>query len=94
MRAGDLSEDRSIGQSGATGVVEIEDAADHFARRVEPRNRLELGVEDLRIGVDPQPAEGERDAAGDLVRLERRSSSVLAQLVLLHRETAGARGRP
>ena len=39
---------RSRGEAGAAGIVEIEDAADQFARGVEPADRLVVGVEHLR----------------------------------------------
>ena len=71
--AGDAAEHQAGDEPGAGRVVEIEDPADHLARRVEAGDRLVAQVEHLpALVVDAQPAEGEGDAAGHAVGLERR----------------------
>ena len=46
--AGDLAEHRAGAQARAARIVEVEDAADQLARRVEAGDRLVVGVEHLR----------------------------------------------
>ena len=43
--AGDPAEHRAVHQAGAAGIVEIEDAADQFARREQARDRRAVGVD-------------------------------------------------
>ena len=64
-RPGAATEDHAAAQSAAARIVVVEDAADQFARRVQPRNRAIAAVEDARGGVDAHAAEGEGDPAGD-----------------------------
>src|SRR5687767_10952715 len=73
-RAGacDLAEHRAVGESRAAGIVEPEDPAHQLARGVQALDRLAVGIDHLRVRVDLQAAEAERDAAGDSVGLERR----------------------
>src|SRR5258706_249483 len=71
-RARDPAEPRAVGQPGPAGIVEPEDAADQLARGVETGNRLAVGRDHLRIRVDLQAAEAERDAAGHSVGFEGR----------------------
>src|ERR1700726_1461946 len=61
--AGDLAEHRAGHQARAARIVEIEQAADQFARGIEAADRLIVGVEHFAVGVDAQAAEGEGDAA-------------------------------
>src|SRR5205814_4613641 len=61
----DAPEDGAISEPGTAGIVEPEDAADELACGVEPPDRLAVGAQHLRIGVDLQSAEAEGDAAGD-----------------------------
>src|SRR5688572_13699564 len=68
----DLAEHRAVGEPRAAGVVEPEDPAHQLARRVEALDRLCVGVDHLRVGVDLQAAKAERDATSDSVGLERR----------------------
>src|SRR5262252_10601241 len=71
--AGDAAEHGAGHQPGAARVVEVEDAADQLARRVEAGDRVHVAVDHLAgVGVDAHAAEGEADAAADLVGLERR----------------------
>src|SRR5690606_20227524 len=69
--AGDLAEDRARHQAGAARIVEVEEAADQFSRRVEAGNALLGSVENRRFGIDAKAAEREGDAAGGLIGLER-----------------------
>src|SRR5215472_10099403 len=69
---GDLAEHGARYESRAAGIIEIEQAADQFAGGIEAADRLIVGVEHFAIGVDTQAAEGEGDAAGHGVGLERR----------------------
>src|SRR5579859_8296534 len=69
---GDLAEHRAGHQAGAARIVEVEQAADQFARRIEAADRLLVGVEHFAVGVDTQAAKREGDAAGHRVALERR----------------------
>src|SRR5690242_13135659 len=61
--AGDLAEHRAGHQAGAARIVEVEQAADQFARRIKAADRLVVGVEHFAVGVDAQAAEREGDAA-------------------------------
>src|ERR1700682_6533588 len=61
--AGDLAEHRAGHQARAARIVEVEQAADQFARGVEAADRLIIGVEHLAVGINAQAAEGEGDAA-------------------------------
>ena len=63
--AGEASEDRARCESGASGIVEVEEAADEFTGREETVDGSEIAVENPGGGVDAQTAKGERDAAGD-----------------------------
>src|ERR1700741_3824811 len=69
---GDLTEHRTVGEAGAAGVVEPEDAADQLARGVEPGNGLAVRAQDLFLKIYSHPAKTEGDAARDRVGLERR----------------------
>src|SRR5688572_2397346 len=71
-RAGDLAEHRAVGEARAAGIVEPENPADQLTRGVEAGNGFSIRTQDLCVGVDPQAAETERDAAGDCVRFEWR----------------------
>ena len=62
--AGQAAEDHSGAQARAAGVVVVEQPAYHFARRIQPRYRLQAGVQHPPGGVDAHPAKGERYAAG------------------------------
>ena len=70
--AGDAAEHGAVGEAGAAGIVEVEDAADHLARRIKAGDGQAVGVDDARAGVDLDAAEGEGEAAGDGIGLERR----------------------
>src|SRR4029077_4990489 len=71
--AGDAAEHAAGHQAGAARIVEVEDAADQLARRVEAGDRIHVAVDHLAgVGVDAHAAEREADAATDLVGLERR----------------------
>src|SRR5258708_38185392 len=65
-------EHSAVGQARSARVVEPEDAADQLARGVQARDRLAVGADHPRVGIDLQAAERERDAAGHRVGLERR----------------------
>src|SRR3546814_6673583 len=70
---GGAAEDAACGQPGAARIVEIEQAADELSGGEKAGHRREVGVEHLRgLGIDPQAAEGEGDAAADLIGFERR----------------------
>src|SRR5687768_18017439 len=71
-RSCDPAEHRAVGQPGAAGVVEPEDAAHQLARSIEALDRLAVGIDHLRVGVDLQAAEAEGNPAGDGICLERR----------------------
>src|SRR5687767_13987599 len=74
-RAGscDLAEHRAVGEPRAAGVVVPEDSAHQLTRGVQALDRLSVRVHHLRVRVDLQAAEAERDATSDSVGLERRS---------------------
>src|ERR1700676_3572937 len=75
--AGDLAEHRAGHQAGAARIVEIEQAADQFARGIEAADRLIVGVEHFAVGVDAKSAEGEVDPAGDgIAFIGRRVESI------------------
>ncbi len=69
---GDLAEHGARHQARAARIIEVEQAADQFARRIKAADRLIVGIEHLAVGIDAQAAERKRDAAGDRVALERR----------------------
>src|SRR3546814_8712784 len=61
---GGAAEDAACGQPGAARIVEIEQAADELSGGEKAGHRREVGVEHLRgLGIDPQAAAGEGDAA-------------------------------
>src|SRR5581483_11691503 len=70
--AGEAAEDGARHEAGAAGVAEIEEATHQFAGGKQAWDRLALGVDDVRRGVDAQAAEGEGDAAAHLIGLEGR----------------------
>src|SRR6266540_4442594 len=67
--AGDLAEHRARHQSGAAGIVEVEQPADQFPRRIEPGDGLLRGVQHPAVIVDAHAAKGEGDAAGRAIGL-------------------------
>src|SRR5688572_24533057 len=76
--AGDAPEHRAGNEPRAARVVEVEEPADHLAGAVEARYGPEVHVHHLPgLAVDPQAAEGERDAAGRHVSVERRRVELL-----------------
>src|SRR3984885_8703097 len=73
LDAGDPAEHRARREPAAAGVIEVEQAAAQLAAGVQAGNRVAFFGEHVRRArVDREAAERERDAAGDLVRLERR----------------------
>src|SRR5262245_37438187 len=88
--AGDAAEHGAVGEAGAARIVEVEDAADHLARRIEAWNRQAVGVDDARAGVDLDAAEGEGEAAGDGIGLERRLLDDDRPVGLRHGQPDGA----
>src|SRR3954463_11135881 len=71
--AGQPAEYRTRSQSRSARIVDAEDAADHFAGGIEPRNRLKIEIDHLRRRrLDAQAAEGEGDAAADMEGFEWR----------------------
>ena len=89
-RAGDLAEHRARGEPRAAGIVEIEQPADQLARRIEPADRLVVGIEHLAVGVDAHAAEREGDAARDRIAFERRRIDRVRPVALVDREPDGA----
>src|SRR5216684_4103573 len=87
---GDLAEHRARGEAGAAGIIEIEQAADQLARRIEPADRLVVGVEHLAVVVDAQAPEREGNAAGHRIALERRGIDRVRPVVLVDRQPDGA----
>ena len=71
-RAGGAAEDASRHQPGAARIVEIEQPADQLSRRGEAGDGQAVVIDDIAPGGDLEAAEGEGDAAGDGVGLERR----------------------
>src|SRR5687768_18581023 len=65
-RAGtcDLAEHRAVGEARAAGIVEPENPAHQLTRGVQALDRLSVGVHHLRVRVDLQAAEAERDEIG------------------------------
>src|SRR6185312_930506 len=63
-RPGEPAEHGAAGQSARTGIVEIEDAADHLAGREKPGDALVAGIQHLALARNLHAAEGEGDAAG------------------------------
>src|SRR3990170_3405194 len=72
-RSCDLAEHRTVGEPGAAGVVEPENAAHQLARGIESLDRLAVGTDHFRVGVDLQAAETEGDPASNCIGLEGRS---------------------
>ena len=70
--AGKASEDRARRETGASGIVEVEEATDEFACCKEAVDGSEITVENVGGRVDAQATEREGDAAGDGVGLEGR----------------------
>src|SRR5260221_2613252 len=62
----------AVCQARAPGIVEPEDAAYQLAGGIQAGNRRAVRAHHLRVGIDLQAAERERDAAGDRIGLEGR----------------------
>src|SRR6266849_2904109 len=88
--SGDAAEYRAVGEAGSARVIEVEDSPGELPRREEARYRLAVGGNDLRVGVDAQPAKGEGDPAGDRVGLEGRRVESVRPVRLVHGETRRA----
>src|SRR4029077_11971989 len=88
--AGDLAEDGPGDEAGAARIVEIENAADQLAGRIEPADRLVVRVQHLGIGIDAQAAEREGDAAGHRVGLIGRLVDGVRPIALVDGEPVGA----
>src|SRR5688572_5351346 len=71
-RARDLAEHRAGDETRPARIVEVEDAADHLAGRVQARDPAGAQVLHVAIGSDAHAAERECDAASDRVSLKRR----------------------
>src|SRR5262249_38135640 len=84
--SGNLAEYGAGHQAGTAGIVEVEQAADHFAGRVKSADRLIVGVEHFGIGIDAQTAECERDSAGDGIAFERRRIDRVRPVAFVHSE--------
>src|SRR5262249_50390543 len=89
-RPRDPPEHRPVRQPAPARVVEVENPADELARSIQARDRLAVGVDDLRIGVDAQAAEAERYSAGDGVRFVGRGVESVGPVALVDREPFGA----
>src|SRR6266853_2531488 len=90
VRPGDAPEYRAVRQAGAAGVVEVENSADELSSRVQPRDGLSVSGHHLRVRIDAQPAETERDAAGYRVGLEGRGIKSVRPVRFIHRQSRGA----
>src|SRR6185295_9146147 len=88
--AGDLAEHRARAQARATRIVEVEDAADQLARRIEPADRLIVGVEHFTVGVHAQAAERKCNATGDRIAFIRWLIDRVRPVALVDREAFGA----
>src|SRR3990172_6867715 len=88
--AGDLAEYRTRGETGAAGVVMIENAAHQFARRIQPRYRFARGVLDCAVVGNFQAAERERHAARYTIGFERRLFDGVRPVGLVDPEAFGA----
>ena len=72
-RSRDAAEHRSRNESRPCRVVEVENPSDHFAGRIQPGDRIEVQVYDLRrLGNNSKSAEREGYAAGNGLSLEGR----------------------
>ncbi len=89
-----LAEDGARDEARSARIVEIEEAADQLAGRVETADRLVIGVEHLAVGVDAQAAEREGDAAGHPIGLERRLVDGVGPVALVDGEPLRCGGRP
>src|SRR5262249_37432061 len=88
--ARDAAEHRARGQAGAAGIVEIEQSPDQFAGGIEAADRLVVGIEHFGVGGDAHAAEGEGEAAGHRVALERRLVDGIRPVALVDGEALGA----
>src|SRR5262245_14432893 len=88
--ARDAAEHRARGQAGAAGIVEIEQSPDQFAGGIEAADRLVVGIEHLGVGGDAHAAEGEGEAAGHRVALERRLVDGVRPVALVDGKALGA----
>src|SRR5271166_4196571 len=86
---GYAAEHRSRGQAGPAGVIEIEQPADQFSRRVQAADRPVVGVENFGFRGDAQSAEGESQAAGHRVAFERRRIDGVCPIALVDGEADG-----
>src|SRR5262245_8192113 len=67
----DTPEHSPTHQASGAGIIEVEQTAEHFSGREQPRNHAMLRIQDLRFGRDLEAAEGEGDAAGHRIGFER-----------------------
>src|SRR5580704_15319041 len=88
--AGDLAEHRAGHQAGAARIVEVEQAADQFARGIEAADRLVVGIEHFAVGIDAQAAEGEGNAASHGVAFIGRRVEGVGPIALVDGEPLGA----
>src|SRR5262249_30071767 len=87
---GDAAEHRACHQSGPARIIEVEQAADQLAGRIETADRLIVGIEDLAVGGDAQAPEGEGDAAGHRIGLVGRRVERVRPVALVDGEPFGA----
>ena len=88
--AGQLAQHGAGHQARAAGVVVIEQPADQLAGREQAGDGAAVGALDLALVGDLQPAEGEGDAAGHGVGLERRRVDRVGPVALGDGEAAHA----
>ena len=68
----------------------IKESAHEFARGVQARNYVAVGIDDLGAGIDTQAAERKGDAAGHTVDLERWLIDRVRPVRFRHRQSLGA----
>src|SRR5262245_257787 len=88
--AGELAQHGAGDQPGAAGIVVIEQPAHQLASSEQAGNGAAVSALDLTLVGDLEPAEGEGEAAGHGVGLERRRVDGVGPVALRHGETARA----
>src|SRR5215471_10352372 len=69
--ASDAAEHGAVGEAGTARIIEVENAAHHLPSSEETGDRVSVRVDDAGGGVDLDTTEGEGEAAGDGIGLER-----------------------
>ena len=89
-RSRDFAEHRAAGEAGTARIIEIEDATHQLAGGIQPRDWFAAHIQNTRRSINLQPAEGERDATGNVVGFKGRSIERVGPVRFVDRKALGA----